>query len=426
MNSLYNVLGRVLTGLIQAISIPLLYRSLGPYDYGLYATVLIVYSSIQILDLGVGKSVIRLMSLEGENSEAIFYSLMVLLLGVITFSTIVLSLISQVGVFQTDMADIYLMSVAWGLMEMLRMLLIGKALFLNKFLVFNILNVSVESCKLLIIYLMDELTLSSFVGFLILLTAGQIFFYGKVTSISIGRIFRNLDSAYTLLRKYRKSLIDMTLSNLVLKSNILIDKIIVWSIGGPELIANYYFAIQIFSKTSEIPHQIMIGYNPEIAKTFNNGHLRKMRSSVFKSILFSIVFIFLSIFSFYIIGEMLLMTVLQTSDEKIFVFTRLVLLALPFAVIINQVQNIMTMAGKISNITRIQLLFFMVFSVIILFNFNGLNELDILVTFILSHFLVGVYSVWILKKWDKEVFRIMNMVVLLSFSICVVLYLSML
>ncbi|MDB2572110.1 lipopolysaccharide biosynthesis protein [Schleiferiaceae bacterium] len=405
MNALYNVIGRILTGFIQLFSMPMLFNVLGTYNYGVFASLSVVFVATQIFDFGVGKSVIRLMANNKVPSSVTFSALLLMTIVICVTLLILSQLFWSLPFIEQRLDRIYQIAFIWGLLDIFRLLFIGKILYIKKFLLFNVVNVSVEIIKLLgIIFCGEYFSLIDFIIMFMSLSLLQTVIYLTVVFKQLTLKVSEFSLYFKVIKSNKSVFMEFSFANLVLKSTFLVDKIMIWLAGTPEVFAIYHMAMQIFSKAGEIPQNIMIGFNTDIARNFNDENAIKLRRNIFDSIMYSLLFSFSAIIVISFLGNQIIDLVIKERSEDIYGYINLLMLSLPFVVITMQIQNIMTVAGKVSSIYYIQLINLVVFIVgIFLF-----GDTSVMVSFvyiaIVTNVVVSIMAVRFLRNFNKKIY----------------------
>ena len=235
MNSLYNIIGRAVVTIIQLVYIPLLYNTLGENQYGLYAIAFIIFLNIQILDFGIGKATIRLFSIYNEvEKQKLFYSLFFFVLLIFIFFSPIFYIIFKVTEYNVYDSSIFLIASIWGLLEIIKMFLIGVQLFYEKFLEYNIVIATSEMIKLIIVILMSiyKFDLLYLIFFFSITSLLQILYYLLRFKFTFIKSFKTEYCSFKFIIDNFSVFKNLTLSNLLLKANFTIDKLAVWFVGS--------------------------------------------------------------------------------------------------------------------------------------------------------------------------------------------------
>ena len=426
MNSLYNIIGRAVVTIIQLVYIPLLYNTLGENQYGIYAIAFIIFLNVQILDFGIGKATIRLFSIYNEvEKQKLFYSLFFLVLLIFVFFSSIFYIIFKVIEYNVYDSSIFLIASIWGLLEIIKMFLIGVQLFYEKFLEYNIVIATSEMIKLIIVILMSiyEFDLLNLIFFFSITSLLQILYYLLRFKFTLIKSFKIEYCSFKFIIDNFSVFKNLTLSNLLLKANFTIDKLAVWFVGSNEILARYYLSMQVISKAVEFPQNIMIGFNSKIA-IFSNKKNSSPKSGpelVKESLVYSIFFVFLGIIIFELVGNIILPLILTEYNEDIYSYISLLFYSVPYTIITLQTMNVINMAGKLVKILHIQSIQIISMLIGISLIGNNLNINYLIDLFILSSFLVSLFASFQLVKWNRQLknFLIKIYLAVASIQLCI-------
>lgn len=425
MNSFYNILGRAITTVIQLVYIPLLFNTLGERDYGLYAITFIIFTNIQLLDFGIGKATIRLMSIYNRiEQQKFFYSILFFVLAIFLGVSMISILFFNVFKSSFNNNEVYLISIIWGLLEIIKVFFIGVKLFFEKFLEFNIVIVVSEILKFTLVVLMNFYGFGLFellIGFCIISLLQTLYYLIRFKFYFLMPFKRGYLSVKFILENFQVYK-DLTLSNLIFKTNFTIDKLAVWMIGSQEILARYYLAMQVISKASEFPQNVMIGFNSKIAIHSNRQNKSSDSALIFikKSLVYSLLIIFSGTIFFELIGDFLLPLVLNEYNNDISNYISLLLYTLPFGVVTMQITNVLNMAGNLIKMIHIQIIQISLVIIGIIIIGNKLNVENLIYLFIITNFLVSLFASVKLINWNIHLkgFLLIIYCLILIFQLC--------
>lgn len=284
-----NFIGRFWISIIGLIAIPVMVNRLGNELFGIYSFINIVFVYLTVFDLGISKGIIKFLSesislKQADRQKQIIYTVLlvyallgVLLLTLVYFLTdVILEHFLKIEILEGNgyiRLCVFIMSLSVAFL-IIRSTFSGILVANHKFVLLNTINSVLEGVRWLFIITFVYLGYSILAVFSIQLVV--VLFQTLLLAYYALKLVPKVDIenyvSFPLAREIFNYSWPVSLSDLIAKFIVHIDKVI-FSLFNPIASLTYYMvSFQLASKVWEIPSNILAVFFPKFAQDFvNNG-----------------------------------------------------------------------------------------------------------------------------------------------------------